>query len=876
MRAATIPEKTKKRKSCCPPSGFGDPENCVAAGDPFAGESDVLASLPFAPEGHLAIKGRSAATLRPCGFAGVGGDPEASDSEREIKDRAAIAKASIRRFLQAEGWTEEEEKCRRRDYKRGEGHYRDGIAAKALCGCLPIPSASKSGKEVVAGGRFEKTGSLSSTGQSGMIEIGYSGPDEHFRGVETCKEYVEQFERRVKSGGAVSAGGRMTCKNPLVCPHCAPIRQEEAVGKIKLIVMQTLFSGRSYFFLTIALPHYYSDGRSNELLTKTWRQMVGHRQYKELCKKYGITFIMKSFESTNDNLYYDYEKNKKKKSGSHPHFHGLYQAPHDITEETLEEFRQELNDAIFTAMRKFVDPEWLEKKIPAMRQHCTNIKLYGDYDQEVLDRVEKEWQEQRFDMPAEMKKFKDIHDKNWVDRKEHFIKQLAGISGVAAYISALTQDSQNASLAQEVAKGASKEGREDRRVSVQTYLYQASISKDPEIRKAAFNYAQSLRGVRFCVFPPGWKKRLAAEYRPCVYDHAAHTVRYAVTEKEWENEKKVRAEKPVPTVIRGDRMTLDALPLDEARWRKILAYGEARFNRELGELIRKRQEKMTRKLTRVELAEMYENFAASALSGVLPEKVKIPRNYYDSPCWRSQPWQIPRHESRAAVTRAKLIRQADPKIFCELQTLIASKCSGFVLDLDEDAGGMTKDQKEFFETFDRLGVASVIDRFWRKKGRSVVVSERRRRLFQAPIRQEIIEEDNREFIREKFGDWSKRRWYFIGEGVIPLCSSVVRTLGYFVENRFSCDFYEEDWSLVGEFDGEKYEISADELWGCFMNAIEERQEKKRAVQRKIDQAVQKCAVLAFVAAAARGEIWGVVDRLPLLEKPLPLLEEAVA
>jgi hypothetical protein len=220
---------------------------------------------------------------------------------------------------------------------------------------------------------------------------------------------------------------RTTCKNALVCPHCASVLSRkrsiafsQVVDKIKSEDEQN--GKRKFVFFTLTSPDIHISNLSDvyEAMSFARSALMQRLRQKRSKFKLGTDFISKfEFNYTAKNTEYIADSGKKmiKKAGHvNPHFHVLMWAPLDFNNSDLENFESELSEIWYSLLNKYmiIDNEYAN----AHHKLITDVRLFANS-------LSEDFTKQVFELTKYLAKHTDIYSMH----SQHFAAFMLAMTG---------------------------------------------------------------------------------------------------------------------------------------------------------------------------------------------------------------------------------------------------------------------------------------------------------------------------------------------------------------------------------------------------------------------------------------------------------------
>lgn len=220
---------------------------------------------------------------------------------------------------------------------------------------------------------------------------------------------------------------RTTCKNALVCPHCASVLSRkrsiafsQVVDKIKSEDIQN--AKRKFVFLTLTAPDIHISKLSDvyEAMSFARSALMQRLRQKRSKFKLGTDFISKfEFNYTAVNTEYIADSGKKmmKKAGHvNPHFHILMWAPTEFNNSDLENFESELSEIWYSLLNKYMKIE--NEYANEHQKLITDVRLFANSSSE-------DFTKQVFELTKYLAKHTDIYSMH----SQHFASFMLALSG---------------------------------------------------------------------------------------------------------------------------------------------------------------------------------------------------------------------------------------------------------------------------------------------------------------------------------------------------------------------------------------------------------------------------------------------------------------
>lgn len=219
---------------------------------------------------------------------------------------------------------------------------------------------------------------------------------------------------------------RATCKNALVCPHCASVLSRkrsiafsQVIDKIKS--EDETNEKRKFVFFTLTAPdiHISKLAEVYDAMSSARSALMSRLKQKRSKFKLGTDFISKfEFNYTAQNTEYIADSGKKmtKKAGHvNPHFHVLMWAPLDFNNSDLNNFESELSKIWYELLSKYmiIDNEY------ANLQHklITDVRLFANSSSD-------DFTKQVFELTKYLAKHTDIYSMH----SQHFAAFMLAMS----------------------------------------------------------------------------------------------------------------------------------------------------------------------------------------------------------------------------------------------------------------------------------------------------------------------------------------------------------------------------------------------------------------------------------------------------------------
>lgn len=689
--------------------------------------------------------------------------------------------------------------------------YALGFGSAALCGSVPIPSFAFK-KEGDSGSvdladfvgeasprAFVKSGGGAvavPTGMSGMVEQVFCGPDEILRPPLLSSEYASPAPFVEKAG--ISRRGMILCGSAK-CLRCATARASSEDAALTEALKQQVFQGATYAFGTFTVRHFHKDlARQLYALRSIYALFI--KNAKRIFERYGCVIVLRKLEITMDDLL------ENRGHGAHPHYHVIFiffkktydkkgnEIIHNISNINFIKCKCEIKYLWYKCTKEFYDlvpgdNGKTEKYKDAILEHGFNMAFYDDVfcdteekkkenDKKILE-LRQQWDNSDYDLSENVKKFLPDINREWKDNKNHFIKQLAGVSKASNYCSGVGKWN----ISSEITGGVKKEGQNKSRISYFTWLLQAALIDDPYIDSLASDLICSLNRVRFTTSVKGF---LDIESKDSFYKVGSSIDE---TRKELKEDVFLQKTKGLPQILSGDRIRLDAIVFGDKRYKSMSNFGFERFQ----EKIQKVAYDALRSLRGGELdadlaKDIYEK-EAEKVEAVLeraPDAPKVPAYMLESQAWTPQE-QALLPQKRKYIEVLKLLHRYRRDLFVKM-------CRRLAPDPAAPAGFSVERMREVADPdrHDRVAEAVILAAWPGLKKKLLASVERQRALW--PIEAECDRDQARaeksaiRGVLERAGFYADRRFPPFGLS----CAQKRRVDSWFDQARYENlwrDFY---------------------------------------------------------------------------------------
>lgn len=622
--------------------------------------------------------------------------------------------------------------------------YALGFGSAALCGSVPIPSyvykrlepgesgdlAAFVGPDYIEGAIPSSNSAVAvPTGMSGMAEFVFCGPDERLRPPLLSSEYAAPVS--VVENAGISRRGMILCGGSK-CLRCATERASREDAALTVALEQQVFQGASYGFGTFTLRHFHKDP-ARQLYALRCIYALFIKNAKRIFERYGCVIALRKLEMTMDSLL------ENKGHGAHPHYHVIFiffkktydKKGKEIIHANINvnQLKDEIKYLWYKCIKDFYDlvpgdEGKTEKYKDDILEHGFNMAMYDDVfcdteekrkeSKERLLDLRKQWDSGNYDLPENIKKFLSDINEEWKDDKDHFIKQLAGVTKASNYCSGVGKWD----IGKEMTGGTLKTGQNKNKVNYFTWLLQAALIDDPYIDSLASDLICSLNRVRFTTSVKGF---LDVDAKDDFYKKENSTKETRGELKEYVHWQKTRG---LPQVLSGDRVRIDALIFGDRRYKAISNVGFEAFNEKIQKSACAAVRSLRGKDLDIELAKkVYDTEVAKVESEAVEPSVNAPRvpaYMLESQCWEPASQNL-LPQRRKYIEILKLLRRFRRDFFLEL-------CRRLAPDSAAPAGFSVERMREIVDP-DRYDPAAekVILAVWpefRKK--LLAVSERER------------------------------------------------------------------------------------------------------------------------------------------------------